>query len=222
MKKALIAVILTVAVAAAGCSQGGKGAVVAKVNNTEITESQLQEKLDAIPAEYRMMMQGPEAKKRILDQLVLTELIMQEAEKQGLTADKEMQNKIKEMEINMKKEAESQIFQLKKQIENASKDSKERVIINEMLGKGNFPGVEISDQEVKEAYADYSKSMKARDPNASVPPLASISAEMKSELTKRKWVNSLKEKANITINDSALGVPPVSMQNPGGMPPAAK
>ena len=76
MKKFLFAVILAVAVVAAGCSQGSKGATVATVNGKAITESDIQAKLDSIPAEYRMMMQGPEGKKRILDQLVLTELII--------------------------------------------------------------------------------------------------------------------------------------------------
>lgn len=213
MKKVIFAVILVMAVVIAGCSQGSKGATVATVNGKAITESDLQAKMDSIPAEYRMMMQGPEGKKRILDQLVLTELILQEAEKQGMSSDKEIQTKIKDAEINMKKEAETQIFMLKKQVENAGKEAKERTIINEMLSKGSFPGIEISDKEVADAYKEYSASMKARDPNASVQALATIKEEMKKELAKRKWINNLKAGAQITTNEAALGVPPVSGMN---------
>ena len=217
MKKSAVVFAVLFLFVLAGCGQAANGgAVVIKVNDKKITEGDIQAKIDAVPAEYRMMMQSPDAKKRLIDQLVLTELILQEAEKTGVLADKEVQGKIKETETSMKKDVETQISALNKQKENISKDAKERVIINNMLSKTVYPGITISNAELKAGYAEYSKQMKARDPRAKVPSLKQIEKDLSLELAKRKWVNSLKSKANITMTEPAPGIPPVSIPKTTG------
>ena len=53
--------------------------------------------------------------------------------------------------------------------------------------------------------------MKRQDPNAKVEPLEKVKGEIKTALARQKWLDDLKVKANITVNESVLGASAPSM-----------
>ncbi len=210
MKRLVFIAIVIVLFAAAACNMSKKGNVVATVNGQAITSDELDAEMDNIPAQYKMFMMNREGKKRILDSMITRELVIQEAEKEGLTAKAEIQAKIKEYEDEMKKDIETQIFSLKKQLEKVSEDSKKEVLINEVLKNKDYKGIEVSDKEIKDGYDQYVKNAKAQDPNAVIKPLSGIKDQVKLSVAREKWLDSLKKTANIKINENELGAPPLT------------
>lgn len=89
-------VILSLIVIAAffsSCSSGGKtGKVLAKINGDEVTESDL-EFLGNINPRIQAQLITPTGKKKILENIVEQELLYQEAVKQGVNRDKDVQAK---------------------------------------------------------------------------------------------------------------------------------
>lgn len=225
MKK-LLAVVLAsifVMVLAIGCEKGGVEA--AKVNGKIITVQDLNDEIESLPAQYKMFAQSPEMKKKILDNLVISELLIQQAEKDGILAKADVQKKIKDYETQIKTEVETQLYNLKRQKEKAGSIAKRETVIKELLAAKDFSSAVISDQEIKENYANYVAGMKRQDPNAKVEPLEKVKTEIKTSIARTKWLDDLKKGAQITYNDSVLGsqapsMPAMQMQQ--GQPSGVK
>lgn len=192
-----------------GCEKGGVEA--AKVNGKVITVQDLDDEIESLPQQYKMFAQSPEMKKKILDNLVISELLIQQAEKDGILAKEDVKKKIKEYETSIKAEIETQLINLKRQKEKASAIAKRETVIKELLAAKDFSAAVISDAEIKESYAQYVSSMKRQDPNAKVEPLEKVKGEIKTSLARQKWLDDLKVKANITVNESILGASAPSM-----------
>ena len=219
MKKFLVLAAVLVFVMAIGCAKNG-GATAATVNGKVITTQDLDDEIESLPQQYKMFAQSPDMKKKILDNLVISELLIQEAEKEGLLAKADVQKKIKDYESSIKAEVETQIISLQRQKEKASDIAKRETVIKELLATKDFKDQPVTDQEIKQSYAQYSASMKKQDPNAKVEPLAKIENDIKTPLARQKWLDSLKAKANITVNDSVFaqqgqGIPAMQAQPAG-------
>ncbi len=205
MKKIIVLVsVLALVFAFAACNKGG--AEAAKVNGTVITTQDLDDEIESLPPQYKMFAQSPDMKRKILDNLVISELLMQQAEKDGLTAKPEIQTKIKEYENQIKADALSQIANLKKQVEKSAKIAKRETVIKELLQAKDFKDQVVSEAEIKTSYGQYSSNMKRQDPNAKVEPLEKIREDIKKSIARTKWLDSIKATASITVNESALGM----------------
>ncbi len=215
MKKFLVLAAVLVFVVVIGCAKGGTEA--AKVNGKVITTQDLDDEIESLPSQYKMFAQSPDMKKKILDNLVISELLIQEADKEGLLAKADIQKKIKDYEASIKAEVETQIISLQRQKEKASDIAKRETVIKELLATKDFKDQQVSDQEIKQSYVQYSASMKKQDPNAKVEPLEKIQNDIRTSLARQKWLDSLKAKASITVNDSifaqsAPGIPAMQAQ----------
>ena len=204
MKKILA--VMFVLVFLAGCgSEGGKE--VANVNGKKITMQQLNDEIDSLPGQYKFMANDPEMRRRIVDNLVITELLIQHAKNEGILDKPEVKKQIKEQEMGIKAEVEAQMYSLKKQKVNASKIAIREVVIKELLNVKEYKGVTVSDKEVKVSYDQYAANAKKQNPDAKVEKFADVKEEIKSSLARQKWIENLKTGANIVVNESAIGQP---------------
>jgi hypothetical protein len=148
-------------------------------------------------------------------------LLIQQAEKDGILAKADVQKKIKDYETSIKAEVETQLVNLKRQKEKAGSIAKRETVIKELLAAKDFSATVISDAEIKQSYTQYVASMKRQDPNAKVEPMDKVKGEIKTSLARQKWLDELKSKANIKINDNVLGAQapsiPAMQAQPSGM-----
>jgi len=221
MKKILLAVCaLALVFVLAACDAVKNGEVVAKVNGKVITMAELNAELENLPQQYKMFGVDRERKKQVLENLVAKELLMQEADKEGISTKPEVVKKIKEAEVQLKSTAEQELAKLEKQKKDAAMLAKKDVVINELLKNKDYKEISVSELEILTAYKDYAKRMKGQDPKAKIPALKEMKDNIKTYLARQKWFDSLKAAANIIINEDKLGpaAPPTGMQiNPAQM-----
>jgi hypothetical protein len=153
-------------------------------------------------------------KRRLVDNLIVAELLQQAAEKDGLLDKPEIQQKIKEAEMGIKAETEAKLEALKLQKDKAAKIAKREVIIKEFRENKDFSGMAITDKESQDSYKNYSAMMKQRDPKAKVESLDKIQNDIKRSLAMQKTVETLKKTADIKINESAFPSEPPMNFNP--------
>lgn len=131
MKTITIAKLFTTALCAAalfGCqggtpSVGGKsegkkvGQVMAEVNSASITTGDFERELKNLPEYLKAMADTPQGRKEMLDTMVIRELILQQASKDGLDKGPEIEEKLQDLRkrlivesfLKKKVEAESQV-----------------------------------------------------------------------------------------------------------------
>ncbi|MCX8092707.1 MAG: SurA N-terminal domain-containing protein [Candidatus Goldbacteria bacterium] len=186
-----------------GCNDDSRP--IASVNGKVISVSDLNDEIDNLPVEYRMMAQSPDMKRRILDNLIITELLLQNAQKDGLLNDPEIQRSIKEKELQIKADAEAQIYASKRQKANAAKIAKREVVLKELLDNKNFKDVKVDEKELIKFYDQYANMMKKSNPNAKIESYTNLKEDIKKTVIRQKWIESLKGEAKITINEELLG-----------------
>lgn len=204
MKKAIvfaIAALLAVFVSF-GCAKKSEEAAV--VNGVKITVEDLEYEIASLPAQYKMMAQSPEMRKRILDNLVIAELLLQEAKKSGILDKEDVQSRIKEQENSLRADAEQQMVALRNQKQNAAAIARREVVIREVLGTQNFADVKVEEKEIRDQYKQYSEGMKRQDPNAQVEKYDQIKEDIRLSIARQKWVDGLRTGAEIKINESVF------------------
>lgn len=134
-KKTAIFLALALSVAAAGCKQQAtseakkedkSGVVLAEVNGTPITDKEFYKEQENLPPYLKPMTETPDGRKEMLDTMVVRELIMQEAQKEGLDKSPEVASKLE--------------------------DLKKRVIVEAFLKKKVEQSANIPDAELKSFY----------------------------------------------------------------------
>lgn len=218
MKKFWTGIVLMVFVIVGIVGCGDKGQEVASVNGKKITQGDIQMEIDNLPQEYKMFAQSPEMKRRLLDNLVVAELLVQEAGKEGMLTKPDIQQKIQETAMSIKAEAESKFEALKLEKENADKIATREVVIKNFRENKDFKDVQISDKEIQASYTQYSAMMKQKDPKAKVEPLDKIKPDIIKSLAMQKTVDGLKKAADIKINESAFPAEPPMSMNPDTQP----
>jgi len=129
---AILALALCVAVT--GCKQGTeskqesgkKGVVLAEVNGTTITDNDFYKEQENLPPYLKPMTETPEGKKEMIDTMVVRELIMQQAQKDGIDKSPEVAAKLE--------------------------DLKKRVIVEAFLKKKVEEGANVSDADMQAFY----------------------------------------------------------------------
>jgi peptidyl-prolyl cis-trans isomerase C len=216
--------VLALAVALAGCSKGSDSAAVAKVNGTTITAADFKKQLEELnPQLQQAVAMDPAARKEFLENQILTELLVQEAKKQGL--DKEDAYK-KSMEMH-KKEAEDN----KKKIDQRLQDIARYELLNSVLKKE--VGDKISqmpaptDKEVRDYYsANKDRIRAALGKQVSLkeiePRIKAILVQEKQSKLSLDYAKGLKAKASVTVDDKALEAAMAEPSRAPDMPDAPK
>lgn len=103
-KKLVSILVVTLCVAGvSGCkSKGTEGAkktgqVLAEVNGATITSDDFNKELETLPPYLKPMTETPEGKKEMLDTMVVRELIMQQAQKDGIDKSKAVADKLEDL-----------------------------------------------------------------------------------------------------------------------------
>jgi peptidyl-prolyl cis-trans isomerase C len=108
--------------------------VVAEVNGTAITADQFRQELKNLPPQLQVIAESPDGKKQLLDQLVVRQIVLQEAKKAGLDKSKEVADRLEEM--------------------------KDKVLVETYLKKRLEEQAKISDEELKKVYEQYKEQFK--------------------------------------------------------------
>jgi peptidyl-prolyl cis-trans isomerase C len=140
-------VIPVVCLALAACAQkpsgeAGKeakprGQVLAEVNGVAITTDQFQKEVENLPPYLKPMTETAEGKKELLDTIVIREIILQQAQKDGLDKSQAVADKLEEM--------------------------KKRVVVEAFLKKKVEEHAAVSDEEMQKFYDQNKDKFKAGD-----------------------------------------------------------
>jgi thioredoxin 1 len=143
---------------------------IAVINHRSITVAQFGRELAKIPAPYQQMLR--EEPKQFLDQLVLKEILLQEAERQGMKSNPAAKGE--EAEISM---------------------------IQSLLKKEVLNKVKVSQEEVEEIYRQHSDQLGKKPLNEVAPVIENAVREAKGKEQVEEYVASLRAKAKVEINE---------------------
>ena len=154
--------LLALCVAGTGCKQqagseakkaAGKGVVLAEVNGATITDTDFYKEQETLPPYLKPMTETAEGKKEMLDTMVVRELIMQQAQKDGIDKSPEVAAKLE--------------------------DLKKRVIVEAFLKKKVEEAANVSDAELQEFYKKNEEKFKTGDQIKASHILVKTEAEAK-------------------------------------------
>ena len=144
---------------------------VALINNFKITESFLNEKFKALPDQLKSTYKND--KESLLDQLIIREVLFQDAEQKGFTRDLD----------DMKNEEEK-------------KDKAINNFITDLTQK-----IEISEEEIEDLYQDHISEMKGASLDEVKSDLRNYLIQQKKSEMINQYIEELKNNANIIKND---------------------
>jgi thioredoxin 1 len=146
---------------------------LAQINTRTISVAQFGRELDKIPSPYREMLQ--EDPKQFLDQLVLQEILLQEAERQGVKGDA-----------------------------NAKPEEKDSSQIQNLLKKEVIDKVQVNKEEIEILYKEHQSKMGKKKLDEVAPLLEELIRDAKGKEKVEEYITSLREKAKVEINESRL------------------
>ncbi len=126
MKKFLLVAIAIIFVASCAKDSGTKGSTVVKVGGKTITQEDVQVEINALPDMAKAFFQGSEGVDRFVDELVKKEMLYLEAQKRGLSKNKDFQRQVEEF--------------------------KKLTLINQLLEKEMAAASNITEQDMKDYY----------------------------------------------------------------------
>ena len=195
MKKIDIAKLLTTALCAValfGCkgatssdgtkSEGKKvGQVMAEVNGGSITTGDFERELKNLPEYLKSMADTPQGRKEMLDTMVIRELILQQATKDGLDKGAEIDEKLQ--------------------------DLKKRLIVESFLKKKVEADAKVSDADLQKFYDENKEKFKSGEQMRASHILVKTEKEAKDILAQIKSGGNFEElaKKNSTDSSSAKG-----------------
>lgn len=195
MKKIVIAKLCTAAICAValfGCkgssssdgakSEGKKtGQVLAEVNGGSITTGDFERELKNLPEYLRSMADTPKGRTEMLDTMVIRELILQQAAKDGLDKGTEIEEKLQ--------------------------DLKKRLIVESFLKKKVEADTKITDADLQKFYDENKDKFKADEQIKASHILVKTEKEAKDILAQVKAGGNFEElaKKNSTDSSSAKG-----------------
>ncbi|WP_456459873.1 hypothetical protein [Desulfurobacterium sp.] len=174
MKKLLTALtIITVATSPVMA----KSKIIAKVDNVEITQQDLNDLLKTLPAQYDK--NDPKIRKELIKFLVDQEILVQEAKKEGIDKDPKV----------------------KKQIDDAIKQILATALLNKKIPADK---IKVTGKELKAFYEKHKNELKGLD--GKPVPFNQIKAFLKAQLIKQKeqqaveeYINSIKKNHKVEI-----------------------
>jgi len=172
MKRFLTALTLTAAI---GTASYAAEKVVAEVNGKKITEKDVNRVVQNLPPQFAPLKNDPNFRKRVVEKLVEEELLYQEAVKEGIDRDPEVQE----------------------EIERAKRAIVIRTMLERKFGK-------VSEKEAKEFYEKNKKQLVDQNgkpiPYEEIRPAIIESLKQKKiEQAVKDFVESLKKRSKISI-----------------------
>ncbi|MDD2852421.1 MAG: peptidylprolyl isomerase [Desulfuromonadaceae bacterium] len=192
MKKTIIATKLFTAIicvaALVGCQNGGtssgtktegkkEGKVIAEVNGSSITTGDFDRELKNLPEYLKTMANTPQGRKEMLDTMVIRELILQQASKEGLDKGAEIEEKLQEL--------------------------KKRLVVESFLKKKVEAESKVSDEDLKKFYEQNKDKFKSGDQIKASHILVKSEKEAKDILAQLKSGASFEELAKKSSVDSS-------------------
>ena len=179
-----VAIVATAGLVA--CQGGGSSSsstsskdakVIATVNGAKITSEDFDREVKALPEYIRAMADTPQGKKEMIDTLVMRELILQQAAKDGLDKGKDIEEKLAEL--------------------------KKRIIVDTYLKKKVETESKISDEELKKFYEQNLDKFKAGEQIRASHILVKSEQEAQSILDQLKKGGNFEELAKAKSTDSS-------------------
>jgi len=156
LKRTLIA--FSVALSVAGSALAA-GKILARVNGKPITEEDLKQVMETLPPNYKSLENNPQFRKQLLNNMIKEELLYQEALKEGLEKDPEVQKEIELM--------------------------KKRILVQALIKRHVKPEkVKVSDSEAKAFYEKNKKRF--TDANGKPVPYSSLKPFIVQSLKQQK------------------------------------
>lgn len=156
---------------------GKNATVIATVNGANITSDDFDREVKALPEYIRAMADTPQGKKEMIDTLVMRELILQQAAKDGVDKSKEVEEKMAEL--------------------------KKRIIVDTYLKKKVENDAKISDEELKSFYEKNLDKFKAGEQVKASHILVKTEQEAKDVLAQLKSGAKFEELAKSKSVDSS-------------------
>ena len=146
---------------------------VAQINTRQITVAQFGREMEKVPSPYKEMLQ--EDPKQFLDQLVLQEVLLQEAERLGVKSDA-----------------------------NAKPEEKESSQIQNLLKKEVIDKVKVNKEEIEILYKEHQSKMGKKKLDEVAPLLEELIRDAKGKEKVEEYITSLREKAKVEIDEKRL------------------
>lgn len=181
--------VITIAVAGLAACQGNNNSssssataakdakVMATVNGAKITTQDFDREVNALPEYIRAMADTPQGKKEMIDTLVMRELILQQAAKDGVDKSKEVEEKLAEL--------------------------KKRIIVDTYLKKKVEEQSKLSDEELKKFYDQNQDKFKAGEQIRASHILVKSEQEAQALLDQLKKGGNFEELAKSKSVDSS-------------------
>jgi peptidyl-prolyl cis-trans isomerase C len=154
-----------------------EGQVIAEVNSGTITTGDFSRELKNLPEYLKAMADTPEGRKEMLDTMVIRELILQQASKDGLDKGPEIEEKLQ--------------------------DLKKRLVVESYLKKKVETEAQVSDADLQKFYEQNKEKFKAPEQLKASHILVKSEAEAKDILAKIKAGGSFEELAKKNSSDSS-------------------
>jgi len=146
---------------------------LAQINTRVISVAQFGRELDKVPSPYKEMLQ--EDPKQFLEQLVLQEVLIQEAERLGVKSDA-----------------------------NAKPEEKDSSQIQNLLKKEVIDKVKVSKEEIEILYKEHQSKMGKKKLDEVAPLLEELIRDAKGKEKVEEYITSLREKAKVEIDENRL------------------
>lgn len=144
-----------------------------QINTRQITVAQFSRELEKVPSPYKEMLQ--EDPKQFLDQLVLQEILLQEAERLGVKSDA-----------------------------NAKPEEKESSQIQNLLKKEVIDKVKVNKEEIEILYKEHQSKMGKKKLDEVAPLLEELIRDAKGKEKVEEYITSLREKAKVEVDEKRL------------------
>ena len=146
---------------------------LAQINTRTISVAQFGREIEKVPSPYKEMLQ--EDPKQFLDQLVLQEILLQEAERQGVKSDA-----------------------------NAKPEEKDSSQIQNLLKKEVIDKVKVDKEEIEILYKEHQSKMGKKRLDEVAPVLEELIRDAKGKEKVEEYITSLREKAKVEIDETRL------------------
>ena len=146
---------------------------LAMINDRKITVAQFDRELSKIPAPFQDVFR--EEPKQYLEQIIMKEVLLQEANRMGVKGDPA-----------------------------AKAEDAEMSVIQNLLKKEVFDKIQVDPKEVEELYKQHKDQMGKKSLNEVAPMIEAAIREAKGKEKVEEYVASLKNKAKIEVDESRL------------------
>jgi thioredoxin 1 len=167
---------------------------LAVINDRKITVAEFERELAKVPPPFQEVLK--EEPREFLDQLILREVLVEEAKRQGLKGNSAARGEEAELSL-----------------------------IQDLLKKEVLDNIQVNPQEVQEVYRQHREEMGKKSLSEVTPVIEDAIREVKGKEKTEEYIEALKKKAKIEIDESRLQeitAPPPSTNTKGEFSQALK